>query len=181
MGRDKSSPFWFWVLCFFCVEERFAGWGLLVHHAEQHISAIWQGCVFYMAWIESTLRPKRVRVIKMQDNTAWYWFGGQPWKCLPTTHWCEWKDCSGEWKDSWACPRNEKLKPPQLGSTVTFAKRPLQFRKVGSHRTYNQHDWLQGTEAASLSSTILWARSYPSTAGRVISYSQDWRVWKSLR
>ena len=163
MGRDNSSPFWLWVLCFLCIDEKFAGWGLLVHHPKKHIWAIRQGCVFYMAWIESTLRLETVQVIKMQDNTAWYWFGGQPRNCLPTTHWCE-------WKDSWAGPRNEKLKPPQLGSKVTFANWPLWFRKVGSHRTYNRHRWLQATEAASLSSTILSARSYPSTAGRVISY-----------
>ena len=181
MGRDKSSPHWFWVLCFLYIAERFAGWGLLVHHPKKHIRAMQQGCVFYMAWIESTPRLKTVRVIKMQDNTAWYWFGGQPWNCLPTTHWCEWKDCSGEWKDLWAGQMNEKLKPPQLGSTVTFVKWPLRFKKVGSHRMYNRHEWLQATEAASLLSTTLSARSYPSTAGRVVSYRQDWRVPKSVK
>ena len=170
MGTDKSSPLGFWVLCFLYIAERFARWGLLVHHPEKHIRAMQQGCVLHgLDWKQ------------MQDNTAWYWFYGQSWNCLPTTHCCEWKDCSGEWKDLWAGPRNENLNPPQLGSTVTFAKWPLRFKKVGSHRTYNRHEWLQATEAASLLSTTLSARSYPSTAGRVISYRQDWKVQKSLK
>ena len=72
MGRDKSSPFWFWVLCFLCVEERFAGWGLLVHHAEQHISAIRQGCVFYVTWIESNPTLETVRVIMVVSHGIAY-------------------------------------------------------------------------------------------------------------
>ena len=54
-----------------------------------------------------------------------------------------------------------------------LCKRQLWFRKDGSLRRSNWHRWLPARETASLSSTTLSARTYQSTACRVVSYRQD--------